>query len=231
MAEPQKPAVTLNRRLNLVVKVDGGRDPLRGTLHVFAVPVARSVFDANFMIMCRAYAEIYRNSLGVIAGPKAAALLIKQEADVLGESAKGDMLLEEIRRLTNVLVPSVNGAGGYTMVDYGVAIRQGLIGEDDVADIEAAICFFTLASRVGPHFQLDAILEGLSLFWRAQTTSLTLTEYMRSLPTSTTGDAIGPSAAETETVQASAATLPAPMPPVSSASRPSIAAPGPVIPQ
>ena len=144
MAEVQKPAVTINRRLNLVTKVESGR----GTLHVFAVPVARSVFDENFMIMCRAYAEIYRNSLGVIAGPKAAARLIKQEADALNESAKGDMLLEEIRRLTNVLVPSVNGAGGYSMVDYGVAVRQGLIGEDDVDDIEAWRRFAPLASTL-----------------------------------------------------------------------------------
>jgi hypothetical protein len=188
--EVQKPAVTINRRLNLVSKIESGR----GTLHVFAVPVARSVFDDNFMIMCRAYAEIYRNSLGVIAGPKAAARLIKQEANNLGESAKGDLLLEEIRRMTNVLLPAINGGGGYSMIDYGVAIRQGLIGEDDVDDIEAALCFFTLASRVGPHFQLDAILEGLRLFWRAETTLSTLTEYMRSLPTSMTGDATGPKA-------------------------------------
>lgn len=193
--EAQKPAVTINRRLNLVTQVDSGR----GTLHVFSTPIARSVFDDNFMIMCRAYAEIYRNSLGVIAGPKAAARLIKREAETLGDGAKADMLLEEIRRLTNVLVPATNGTGGYTMLDYGVAVRQGLIGEDDVDDIEAALCFFTLASRVGPHFQLEAILDGLTVFWRAQTTSLTLTEYQRSLPTSTTGGDTGPKAAETAT--------------------------------
>jgi hypothetical protein len=176
------PELKLNRKLNLVMTVDTER----GTLHVVAQPIPRAVFEDNFMIMCRAYAAIYNNQLGPITGPQAALMLIKREAQILGEETKGDMLLNEIRRMINVLVPSTNGSSdSYQMMDFGLAVRQKLIDEDSAADIEAAVCFFTLALRAGAPQQMEGAIAGLNLFWNAETTSLTLTEYMRSLPTLT----------------------------------------------
>jgi hypothetical protein len=178
--------VKLNRKLNLIATIESER----GTLHIIAAPIARTVFEDNFMIMCRAYSAVYSNGLGVLTGPRAAALLIKREAKEIGEEIKGNMLIEEIHRLTNVLAPTMNG-GGYELMDYNIAVKQGIIDEDAAADIDAAICFFTLALRAGPQRQVQTLLEALGIFWNAETTSLTLTEYMRSLQTSMTTEIIG----------------------------------------
>jgi hypothetical protein len=178
--------VKLNRKLNLVIKIDSER----GQLHVIASPISRAIFEDNFMIMCRAYSAIYMNQLGNITGPQAAALLIKREAKILEEEAKGEMLLQEIKRLINILIPPNNG-GNYEMVDFSLAVKQGLIDEEVAADIEAAICFFTLALRAGSIHQLETAALGLDLFWNAEISSLTLTEYTNSLRTSTTEDVTG----------------------------------------
>jgi hypothetical protein len=177
----------LNRKLNLVVKVESDR----GTLHVVAQPVPRSVFEDNFLIMCRAYSMVYSNGLGLVTGPQAAPLLIKLAAKELEQAEKGDMLIQEIRRLTNVLAPSSNGVGGYEVIDFMDAVRRHLIDEDAAAEIEAAICFFTLAYRAGSHRQMTAATAGLDLFWGAETSALTISDYQRSLPMLTTEEDTG----------------------------------------
>jgi hypothetical protein len=179
----------LNRKLNLVVNIDSEHGPL----YVFSTPVARSVFEANFMVMCRAFAAIYANGLGPFAGPRAAALIIKQQAAEIGEPAQGEALLAEIRRLTNVLAPKFdNGSGGYEVVMWDEALKRELIDEDQAAEAEAAICFFTLSLRAGSTRQAEASVTGLKMMFAAQTTSSTLSDYMRSLPTLTKDEDTGP---------------------------------------
>jgi hypothetical protein len=112
----------------------------------------------------------------------------------------------EMRRLTNVILPTENGGGyHYEMLDE--VIRKGWIDEETVDDIEGAVSFFTLVLRAGSLEQQQGLLEGLTLLWPAEITSSTLTEYRPSSPTSTTGDATGPkldqTAAPIETSQSS----------------------------
>jgi hypothetical protein len=178
--------VKLNRNLHLVTRIESPR----GTLHVYSNPVPRVVFEQHFMIMGRAFTSIFNNGLGASA-PKLAAMIIKQEAKFLGEEMQGEALLADIKRSTHVLTPSANGAG-YEPLPYAEAVRQQLIDEEEAADIEGRICFFTLALRVGSERQIAASMASLRLFWDAETTSLTLSDYLNSLTTSTGAAATGP---------------------------------------
>jgi hypothetical protein len=187
--------VKLNRKLNLVLKIEAER----GTLHVFSTPIGRAVFEDNFLIMGRAFASIFNNALS-ISGPKMAALLIRHEAEIIDEREKGEALILEIKRLTNVLTPTANGAG-YETMPYVSAVSRKLIDEDDAADIEGRICFFTLALRVGSERQIEASLTALKGFWKAETTLLTLLDYQRSLTTSTPIAATGPNATPQPEIQ------------------------------
>jgi hypothetical protein len=88
----------------------------------------------------------------------------------------------EIRRLSNVVAL---GPKGWAGVPLQVALDEGTIGEDERAEVENAIVFFTVASLVHRRADLPAILDGASKLWGAQTTLLNATEFAASLPTST----------------------------------------------
>jgi hypothetical protein len=183
----------LNKALNLVLQVDSDRGPI----HVFAQPLARSIFEANFRLMAKAFASLYMENLVAVSGPKVAALLLLEQAEDTGKRHEAEELLNEMRRLTNVLVPRVsnNGSGGgYETIMYFEARKKGLISDDEAADIEGAVCFFTLVLRVGSPGQREGLLNGLRILWNAQTTSSNIMAFQASLATSTQAATTGPSA-------------------------------------
>jgi hypothetical protein len=90
--------------------------------------------------------------------------------------------MAEIYRLTNVIAPTDNGWENYPFM---VAKQRGILNEDEAAEIENCIVYFTCASSIHLRAELAVATEGLSTLWNAQITSSNTTEYMRSLPTST----------------------------------------------
>ena len=172
--------VTISRKLNLVlnpIETEGG------LLYIHSIPVGRQVFETCYRAMARAMASLVSEGVGPITGPSVAKLYLQTEADFLGESDKiSGVLMPEIRRLTNCAI-----AGKPDTLPYVVACQRNMIDEDQQSEVENILCYFTLASwiRLPEGLSRGMGIEGLRQLWKAQTSSLGLTEYMRSLPTST----------------------------------------------
>lgn len=177
----------INRKLNLVI----GLDRPEGTAYVHSTPVGRAVFDRYYLVMAKAFAEIYGNGLGPLAGPRVAALTLR---DVAGQAWDGPQgvemgLMNEIRRLTNILAPTPDG---WKMLPFTGALAAGLIDEDEESEVENALVFFTLSSVMHKKAVLPAVLGVMGSLWGSSTTLLPAMEYVNSLPTLTTAAASGP---------------------------------------
>lgn len=173
----------INKKLNLVIPIyqEGDR-----VLYVHSAPILRETFERYFMVLSRAFTLLYSKGLGVMAGPRVAALLIKQVAVAEGEW-EGPLgvergLIAEFHRLSNVIVPTERG---WQPVPLDEAIKSKLIDAEDIAEVENAIGFFMLASSMHRKDQLKGTLEAAAELWSAQITSLDSTEFLSSLPTLT----------------------------------------------
>jgi hypothetical protein len=175
----------LNRRLNLVVPVELDR----GTTHVYSNLISREVFEQNVMLIGRTHAVMWGLGLGdPTAGPRVAAMMLRQVGTQLGKEKETESLLAEIRRLSNVLVPTT---AGYETIPFEDALAKKVFDDDDVSEVENAIVFFTVASWMHKRTdQVPVVGEALQL-WGAQLVSSTLTEYASSLRTSTEGESSG----------------------------------------
>lgn len=179
----------IDKRLNLTFPL---QDEFGNTLHVHSTPVAFPVFQKYFLLMSKAFSAMYQEGLSVVGGPRVAAMMLRQLAEDQGPEVLADLeknLLAEIKRLTNVLAPLPNG--GYDMMPLDDALKGGLISEEDFSEAEGQITFFTLASHMHKRATLRPILEHMAGMWGQEITSLNATEYMNSLPISTTGASTG----------------------------------------
>jgi hypothetical protein len=177
--------IKLNRKLNLVLTVETGDGPV----HVHSTPISREVFEDNFLPISRAFTAVYTNGLGPVTGPRVAALLLKQEAQTLGVWERTQQsLMAEIYRLTNVVAPTDHG---WETLPFDVAKKRGILEDETAAEVENCIVYFTCASSIHLKQEMTVAMEGLSTLWGAQTTLLNVTEYTRSLPTSTQEETTG----------------------------------------
>jgi hypothetical protein len=182
-------AVRIDRRLNIVFPIERESGPI----YVHATPISRETFERYFVPISKTFAAIYAEGLNVIAGPRIAALMLKRIATEMGtlDGPTGVRrgLLLEMQRLANVVLPHPSGNGWGTMPLHD-AIDRELLDEDDVAEVEGVLAFFTCVSAMHTRAQLPAILAGMSL-WQAQTSSLNSTEFANSLQTSTPAESSG----------------------------------------
>ena len=173
----------IDRKLNLVVPID--RDD-GSRIYVHSTPISLAVFEAHYLVMAKTFAAIYNEGLGVTAGPRVAAMTMKKIAENLGvwtgESGVENSLVNEMKRLTNVLAPSTNG---WETLPYGEAVKRSVIDEDEASEVENCLCFFTVAYRLHRKTEREAILNGASRLWGGEISSLGFTEFKASLPTST----------------------------------------------
>jgi hypothetical protein len=175
----------LNRKLNLVLEV-GDEDQ---KTYIHSVPISKAVFEDNFLVIARAHVAVYTNGLGPIAGPRVAALLLKEEAQKLGVWERTQQsLIAEIHRLTNVIAV---GDKGWEQMPFEVAKKRGILDDDDASDAENCIIYFTCASSIHLKAELTVALDGLNQLWGARTTLSNVTEYMNSLRTLTQAENIG----------------------------------------
>lgn len=175
----------INKKLNFVIPLY--RDDSNPYAYVHSAPVSREVFDANFWLLGKAYSAIHDEGLGGTAGPRVAALVLKHVAKGLaGDDGDPDALassfINELRRLSNVLSP---GPGGWEVTPFQVAVDRKTLDEEDVAEVESAIVFFTLGWLMYPRQNRQSLLEAGTRMVGGRTTSLTCTEYSASLSTST----------------------------------------------
>lgn len=177
--------ITLNRKLNLVLSVETESGPV----HVHSSPIAREIFEDNYLVISRAFTAVYTNGLGPVTGPRVAALLLRDEAKKLDVWPRTQQsLMAEIYRLTNVIAA---GDSGWESMPFDVARKRGVLNPDEAAEVENCLVYFTCASSVHLKAELTVAMEGLSTLWGAQTTSSNCTEFMRSLPISTAEESTG----------------------------------------
>ena len=185
----------IDRKLNLVIPID--RDD-GSRIYVHSTPISLAVFEAHYLVMAKTFAAIYNEGLGVTAGPRVAAMTMKKIAENLGvwagEGGVESSLVNEMKRLTNVLAP---GANGWETLPYGEAVKRGIIDEDEASEVENALAFFTIAYRLHRKTEREAILNGASRLWGGEISSLGFTEFKASLPTSTPTVNTGASQMET----------------------------------
>jgi hypothetical protein len=180
--------LTLNRKLNLVLSVETEN----GQIHVHSSPIGREVFEDNFLVISRAFTAVYTNGLGPVTGPRVAALLLKDEAKKLGVWERTQQsLMAEIYRLTNVIAA---GDNGWQSFPFMVAKQRGILNDDEAAEVENCLVYFTCASSIHLRAELAVAMEGLSTLWGAQTTLSNVTAFMSSLQTSTLEETIGETA-------------------------------------
>jgi len=183
----------IDRRLNMVLQVERGDGSI---IHVHAMPVSRQVYETYFTVMAKTLSTMYADfgsRIGTCA--RVAALSLKKVATEDGQwdgpSGVGIGLMGEIRRLTNVVAPTPQG---WTTLPFHDAVQQKLLDDEDVSEVENAICFFTLASWVHKRQELGSMIYPLVNQWGAQTTSSSVTEFAASLPTSTAAENSGATA-------------------------------------
>lgn len=182
----------LDDSLNLVMPIRRRGAP---PFYVHSMPISREVYETYYMVLGKAFSALYEHNLKWVSGPKVAALLIRDAAKSLAgwDAYRGvnDGLMPEIRRLTNVLLPSPNG---FEPVPFQVAIDQKLITENEIAEIEGKVCFFTLVSTMHPPEMVPGIMEIAGGLWGTQVSSLTFMEFRDSLKASASEETTTPPA-------------------------------------
>ena len=183
----------INAKLNLVVPLFRGDNPYA---FVHSMPLSRDTFEANYLLISKTFKSIHDEGLGVIAGPRVAHLLLREIAARNEMTDAYTALMNEIRRLSNVVIGSRDG---WEVVPYHEAVTKKLLDDEDYSEVEGAIVFFIVASAMYRRLVLGTVLEGATGIWSAQTSSLNVTAFASSLPTSTkaasTGETSTPSVA------------------------------------
>lgn len=181
----------IDKQLNLVLPVYTEE---KVTAYVHSAPIGRPVFERHFRLISRAFNEIFSQGHGIMGGPRIAALLIKTIATEQGNWEGTDgverTLIEEIRRLTNVVSPDTTGR--WETLPLMEALNSGVISEDDFHEIENALSFFTVGSHMLHKTEIRGVMASALGIWSAQLTSLNTTEFMNSLQTSTPPAPTGP---------------------------------------
>ena len=186
----------IDKRLNLVVPIydDAGKTAIA---YVHSAPISREVFDRNFLVLAKTHAAFWNEGLGTTAGPRVAAMLLRLVADQLdgpdeetrernGHANRQSVengLFPEIRRLSNVAMPDQSGA--WKTIPLENVVREKLLNEEDLAEVENAIVFFIVAYAMHKRTERAAIVAGAARLWGARIESLNSTEFARTLTTST----------------------------------------------
>ncbi len=166
-----------------------------GESFVHAQAISRAVFERYYSIIAKTLTTIYGDGLGVVAGPRVAALRLREIAKNVGVEDDVQIgLFNEIHRLANVALLT---AKGWEHVPFAEAMAKKMIDEDEASEIENALVFFTLVWSIEKASERPKTMRGAARLWRAQLTSLDFTAFVASLPISTATVNSG------ETIQAS----------------------------
>jgi hypothetical protein len=178
------PVLTINRKLNVALPPI---ETEKGLVYVYASPIMMPTFRDSYKILGRAYTAIQTLGFGALTGPGLAAYVLRDEAKLLGEEAQCESLMNEIRRLAQVIRMKDSSWDPVPLVE---AVRMEVLSEEQIAEVENILVYFTCASWIRLPDEAQAI-SGLQILWHVQTLSSSLMDYLRSLPTSTQGENTG----------------------------------------
>jgi len=176
----------INDKLNLTMTVEGDL----GNIHIHHTAIGYDVFKENFLALTKVHDAI--NSEGVaLSGARVAYLMLEQTARESDINIKP--LVNELKRLTNIIVPSATG--NYEPIAFEVAVKDGLIDEHQHDEVMNAIVFFTCISQVQRGRPiLNWTLSNMTARWGLLTSSLDCVGYLKQLPILTETDNAGKTA-------------------------------------
>ncbi|HXS04804.1 MAG TPA: hypothetical protein VN731_10030 [Rhodanobacter sp.] len=169
----------IDEQLRLVTAVEGD-------IRAYHVPLPRDVFEANYRLLASTKAAMMAKGAAFMAdaGPRIATLLLKDEARADREDSEAAVtsLLQDIQRLTTVLVPTPNG---WEQLPVQTAITRQAIDAESWAEVESSLLFFTCHSCMSRRMERAGVMKALALIVGGEITSSSITDYLASLPTST----------------------------------------------
>lgn len=152
--------------------------------YVYGTPLSREVFQRYWLVFSKTFAQIYNEGLHVTAGPRIAAMAMRDIARTLGQLDGADGVehgvFDEIRRTTTVAVPTADK--GWQQVILDDAVRGKLISEEDFSEVENILAFFTVIFHMHRADQRLTILGGAARLWDAQIISSAFSVFIASLP-------------------------------------------------
>lgn len=190
----------ISRNLNLIIPVQ--TEKWKAWIH--ATPISKEVFKEHFFILSKTFSAIFSEGLGVVAGPRIAFLMlerISRDSNAWeGDKGVRNTLVNEIVRLANLVYP-VEGKG-YETIPLDIALEREIVELDEVA---GELVFFTCVSSINSPDQAKGTMDVVNGIWGTQCSSLSLTEWIASLPTlkpaASSGATASTSSAKSSTTQ------------------------------
>jgi len=180
----------IDEKLNLVVPVNPDKDE-NAEVYFHSMPILRDTYRRYHFVMAKTFNVILTNDMH-ITGPRIAAMTLEEVATDMGvwedtRTDKGTLvkpgvksgLIEEIKRLTNIIVFTEEGWKPMPVDD---AMKRDLIDADLWDDALQKIVFFMLASAILPAPEARDLNMMAAELWRTQLTSLGCSAFADSLP-------------------------------------------------
>lgn len=168
---------------------------------IYHVPINADVFRNYYRLL--AYTRANLAAEGVYyqmgAGPRIAAMVLRDKAiadgvtlgelnpDGTGSSVRADALFTELKRLTTVASDRVasDREGAWKPMPIDAAIAAHVLSADEWSEDLNALVFFTCHSALALVNQRQDVMKATASVLSASLTSLPLTAYLASSPTST----------------------------------------------
>lgn len=187
----------VDSQLRLVVPMRLAEDGTPGA-YAYHTTISFQTFEANYRALAATKAALFAQGprYAFEVGAQIAALTLrdagrKDSADRLDVDASGNpsdggvgALIADLHRLTTVAVPA---ASGWEQAPLDVAIQRGALDADDVREVEGALVFFTCVWFLTPRAQRKAAAGVAASVARGSITSLSVSDWIASLPRSTAG--------------------------------------------
>ena len=185
----------IDRKLNLVMPV---QTESHGIVHVHSVAISREVFEQFYLELGKVFSQCFdsvNESHLVLSSPQLAYPALKSIAIKSGTWTNADGtggvkfgLVNEIVRNTSVLI---NGVKGWENMPLDIAVKRGMLDEDEEAEVLSSLVFFTAICKVAPKDFKTSFLEMAGSLRNWVLTSSDCMAYKNSLPTLTKEDVIG----------------------------------------
>lgn len=160
--------LSINDQLHLTMPIYADDESDKIVAYVHSAPISREVFEAHFSLVAQTFAKIYSGGYGMTAGPRIASLILHEVAKESGDALGAVSLMNEIRRLTNVICRTNAGWEHFSFQD--VADRK-MFDTDDLAEVTNAIVFFTVGSSMHRKRDKRTMLSGALKMWGASISS------------------------------------------------------------
>lgn len=175
--------MNINEKLNIVIPLYDEATNVYAYVHT--APVSREVFDANYKLLAKTFSTILDMRLGMAAGPRVAANVMREVAEELASPRRSaDAMVasftNEVRRLSNAIVSQPTG---WEQVPLQVAIDRGMISQDDAREVESPILFFSVHWPMLDKMMRTPYLEGSAQVCGGQLSSLSPMGYIEFLRT------------------------------------------------